>query len=117
MAWIYIKNNQFLSARSKGKDTYYIPGGKREADESDHQALTREIKEELTVDLTPESIKYLGTFVAQAHGMPEGLQVKMTCYEADYSGEVKADSEIEEVVWFNHKDKHKSSLVDQIIID
>ena len=117
LAWIYIKDKQFLSTRSKGKDTYYIPGGKREVGESDEQALTREIKEELTIDLTPESITYLGTFRDQAHGMPEGVQVKMTCYEAEFTGEIQAGSEIEEVVWLNHKDKEKSSPVDQIIID
>lgn len=117
LAWIHIKDKQFLSTRSKGKDIYYIPGGKREAGESDDQALIREIKEELTIDLTLESITYLGTFKGQAHGMPAGVQVKMTCYEAEFTGEIQAASEIDEVVWFNHKDKLKSSPVDQIIID
>jgi hypothetical protein len=36
LAWIHIVDRQILSTRSKGKDTYYIPGGKREGDESDH---------------------------------------------------------------------------------
>jgi hypothetical protein len=41
----------------------------------------------------------------------------MTCYEGPYSGELSPDSEIEEMVWFKHADKVKSSPVDNIIFD
>lgn len=57
IAWIYIQNRKILSTRSKGKDTFYLPGGKRETGESDVQTLTREIQEELSVDLLPESLE------------------------------------------------------------
>lgn len=117
LAWIYIKDRKILSTRSKGKDTYYIPGGKRDGNESDQEALMREIKEELSIDLVPESIEYVGTFEAQAHGKAEGMIVRMTCYKSDFSGEMKADSEIDEIVWLTHKDKDKSSPVDKIIMD
>lgn len=50
LAWIAIDNKMVLSTRSFGKDKFYIPGGKREAGESDEQALLREIKEELNVE-------------------------------------------------------------------
>lgn len=117
LAWIYIKDKKILSTRSRGKDTYYIPGGKREGIETDQEALTREINEELSVDLVPETIKHVGTFEAQAHGKPEGTVVRMTCYSSDFNGEIKPAAEIEEVVWFTHKDKDKSSPVDKIIFD
>ena len=29
IAFIYVKDGKILSTLSKGKDTYYIPGGKR----------------------------------------------------------------------------------------
>lgn len=48
LAWIYIKNRKILSTRSKGKNVWYIPGGKREKGESGKEALIREVKEELT---------------------------------------------------------------------
>jgi 8-oxo-dGTP diphosphatase len=57
LAWCCIKDKRLLGARSKGKNIYYIPGGKREEGESDHEALIREIKEELSVDLKPETIQ------------------------------------------------------------
>ena len=68
LAWIHIVDRKVLITRSEGKDTYYIPGGKREEGETDQQALIREIKEELSVDLIPEEIEYVETFTAQAHG-------------------------------------------------
>jgi 8-oxo-dGTP pyrophosphatase MutT (NUDIX family) len=117
LAWIHIVDRRILSTRSIGKDTYYIPGGKREERETDQEALIREVKEELTIDLAPETIQFVGQFEAQAHGKPEGTVVRMTCYTASYIGEIKPDSEIEEIVWFQHRDKDKSSPVDKIIFD
>ena len=86
IAFIYLKDGKILSTLSKGKDTYYIPGGKRENGESDEQTLIRECKEELTINIKRNSIKYYGTFEAQAHGKSEGVLVKMTCYTADFDG-------------------------------
>ncbi len=117
LAWIHIVDRRVLSTRSKGKDTYYIPGGKRVGDETDQEALIREIKEELSVDLVAETIRFLGRFEAQAHGKAEGVVVRMTCYTADYVGQLAPDSEIAEIVWFQHRDKDKSSPVDNVILD
>jgi len=117
LAWLYIKDKRLLCARSKGKDTYYLPGGKREKGESDQEALIREIKEELSVDLAPATITYAKTFKAQAHGKPDGILVNITCYFAEFTGEIQAAAEIEEVIWLNYADKEKCSLVAQIIMD
>lgn len=116
LAWIYIKDRKILSTRSKGKDAWYIPGGKRETGESDQQALIREVREELTVDLIPATITYLNTFKAQAHGKPEGVFVQMTCYTADYKGELVPSAEIEEMAWLKSDiDPALLSPVDRII--
>ncbi|NAS32604.1 NUDIX domain-containing protein [Flavobacteriaceae bacterium R38] len=117
LAWIELKDQKILSTLSKGKDAYYIPGGKRETGESDTTALIREIKEELSVQLLPDSIKYVGTFQGQAHGHPNGVEVKMTCYAANYTGELKPDSEIEKIVWLSYSDLDKVSPVDKIIFE
>ena len=117
LAWLYIRERKILSTRSRGKDTYYIPGGKRERGETDHDALIREIKEELTIDPLPDTITYFGAFSAQAHDKAAGIQVKMTCYTADYVGVIAPSSEIEEVAWLEHTDRMRSSPVDQIIFD
>ena len=116
IAFIYIKDGKILSTLSKGKDTYYIPGGKREGNETDEQTLIRECKEELTIDIKKETIKYYGTFEAQAHGKAEGILVRMTCYMAEFDGDLKPDSEIQEMIWLDYSNLNvKISPVDQLI--
>ena len=115
IAFIYLKDGKILSTLSKGKDTYYIPGGKREGTEADEETLIRECKEELTIDIKEDTIKYYGTFEAQAHGKSEGILVKMTCYMADFGGEIEASSEIQEVRWLDYSNLDIISPVDKLI--
>lgn len=117
LAFIEIKDREVLETCSFGKDKWYIPGGKREGEESDEQALIREIKEELLVDLIPETITHYGTFEAQAHGKPEGTIVRMTCYQAKYQGTLSPSAEVEKLDWFDYSQRDKVSLVDQLIFD
>jgi 8-oxo-dGTP pyrophosphatase MutT (NUDIX family) len=117
IAWIWLQDGAILSSRSRGNDVYYIPGGKREPGESDIDTLVREIQEELSVVISPDTINHVGTFHAQAHGHPEGTTVRMTCYTADYQGVLQPNSEIEEIVWLTYADRHRVSPVDQIIFD
>ena len=115
VAFLYLQDGKILSTRSKGKDKYYIPGGKRETGESDIETLVREVKEELSVDIIESSAKLYGVFEAQAHGKAEGVIVKMICYTAEFTGELKADSEIAEIVWLTTADIETVSPVDKLI--
>ena len=115
IALIYLKDGKILATLSKGKDKYYMPGGKREEGETDEQTLIRECKEELNVNIKKDTIKYYGTFEAQAHGKSEGILVKITCYTAEFEGELKPTSEIEEITWLTYKDLDKISLANSLI--
>lgn len=117
LAWIYIVDGSILSTRSKGKDKYYIPGGKREAGETDAMALLREIKEELSVEIDVASMEFIGIFEAQADGHKPGVLVRMTCYSASYTGDLIPDSEIAEMAWLTYADRDKVSEVDTLIFD
>lgn len=117
IAWIHLEQGRLLCARSHGKDTYYLPGGKRESGESDEEALIREIAEELTVRIEPDSIACLGTFTAEAHGKKEGTKVTMTCYTAGYTGELKPSSEIAELAWLSFADRDHVSAASRLIFD
>jgi 8-oxo-dGTP pyrophosphatase MutT (NUDIX family) len=117
VAWIRLADGKILSTRSRGKDVYYLPGGKREPGETDVQTLVREVREELEVAIAPDSAAHVGTFEAQAHGHATGITVRMTCYAADYSGTLAASSEIAELAWLGYADRDRVSPVDQIIFD
>ncbi|MBV1839834.1 NUDIX hydrolase [Photobacterium ganghwense] len=105
LAWIIIQDGKLLTVRSKGKTLFYLPGGKREPGESDEQALIREIREELSVELLPDSIRYADTFVGPADGKADDVSVQLTCYFADFSGELKPDAEIEELRYLSSADE------------
>ena len=117
LAWLRIENGRVLCTRSRGKDAFFLPGGKRESGESDEAALIREVREELTVALRPDTLKPAGVFEAQAHGQAEGVSVRLTCFSGDYSGELTPAAEIEEIAWLTRADRDRLSLVTQIIFD
>lgn len=117
VAWIRTEDGRVLSTRSRGKDVWYLPGGKREAGETDLETLAREVTEELGVTIVPETAVPVGVFTAQAHGHAAGTLVRMTCYAADYRGTLRPDNEIAELAWLGHPDRHRVSPVDQLIFD
>ncbi len=115
LAFIEIKDRKLLVTISKGKDVWYIPGGKRDGSESDTDALIREVREELSVEIDPKTIISYGIFEAQAHGKPEGTVVRMTCYTAHYLGTLAPSSEIKAIDWFTSVDVDRTSPVDHLI--
>ncbi|MFD8594616.1 NUDIX domain-containing protein [Kitasatospora sp. NPDC059646] len=117
VAWVRLEGGRILCARPRGKNVFYIPGGKREGDETDLQTLTREIAEELTVAIRPDTVAHVGTYHADVPGHPAGATVRMACYLADYTGTLAASSEIEDVEWFGYADRDRVPPVDQLLFD
>lgn len=101
LALLHIENGKVLMTRSKGKDVLYFPGGKREAGETDQQALIREIKEELGVELSPETLEYVNQFRTQAHGKPQGTILQTTYYQGQFTGQPQPLSEIEAIGFYD----------------
>ncbi|WP_329313002.1 NUDIX hydrolase [Streptomyces sp. NBC_01262] len=117
VAWVRIEGGQILCARPRGKEVFYIPGGKREGAESDLETLVREIKEELTVLLDLSTVAHVGTYEAGAAGLPEGTVVRMSCYTGEYRGTLAPSSEIDEMAWFSYADRELVPPVDQLLFD
>jgi 8-oxo-dGTP pyrophosphatase MutT (NUDIX family) len=114
VAWVHVEDGRILCARPRGRNVFYIPGGKREGAESDLQTLRREISEELTVALRPGTERHVGTYQAS---QPDGLVVRMSCYSAGYTGTLAASSEIDELAWFGYADRPRVPPVDQLLFD
>lgn len=117
IAWIRIDQGAILCARSRGKDVWYLPGGKREHGETDVDTLVREVDEELSVAITPGTAEHLGTFEARADGRADGVTVRMACYTADYQGTLAPGDEIEELRWLGYADRDLVSAAARIVFD
>lgn len=104
VALIHIKDKKLLLVRPKSKKIFYMPGGKPDKDEDNLQALIREIKEEVQLDIDPKSVDFYGIFEAQAFGKDKGIIVRVHCYTANHSGKIQSSSEIDEVAYFSHKE-------------
>ncbi|WP_425655094.1 NUDIX hydrolase [Vibrio campbellii] len=109
-AGIIIKDGALLVLRSKGKDTFYAPGGKLDSGETPEQALCRELQEEVSIVVAEDALTLFGRFEVPAHDK-DGITLVMDVFFVnDYSGEVVASNEIEECQWVD------SSNVDDIAI-
>lgn len=108
VCWIHCVDRRVLFVRSKDIDLAYTVGGKIHEGETREDALVREVKEEVSVDLIRPSISYLGYVTGQAYGKYKGWNLVLHCYTADFEGEltVNLDSEIAEdgMVWLTTAD-------------
>lgn len=115
-AWIHIVDRKMLFLRNEDREIFYLPGGRREAGETDEEALVREMKEELTIDLKPETIELVQHYSADAHGQ-ENTKVEVRGYFADFEGEIVLSNEIVEMNWFNTSDKAKIASAAYPLLD
>jgi 8-oxo-dGTP diphosphatase len=116
VAWIHVCERRLLVVKSRGKDSFYLPGGKREIGEPDTITLTREIHEELRVTIQPDSVDPVITLIGAAHGQPAGTLVRMACYAAQCIGVIRVGAEIEEYAWISADQKEGCApLVKQVL--
>jgi 8-oxo-dGTP diphosphatase len=104
---VHVEAGRLLVVRSRNKKAFYLPGGKIEPGESLADALRREVREELEVELgTPEILK---RYVAPAYGEGEGAMVDMTCFTASLLGTPRPAGEIAELTYVN-RDEYRSHV-------
>lgn len=96
VAWVQVHEGRMLAVRSRGRDLLYLPGGKREAGETDWSALSREVREELALELDAATFRELGVVRAPAHDQPDHVHVRMACFTAAYRGDIAATNEVDE---------------------
>lgn len=96
IAAMVIQDNSFLMVRKVGKDVWTNLGGKPEGNETEEEALVREIKEELNCEST--IIRKIGDFEAKA--VHDDAIVKLSTYLVKLNGTpVISDPELEEFAY------------------
>ena len=99
VGWVCVRGRRILVARTRGRDAFYLPGGKIEPGETDAGALIREVREELSLALDPTALAPCGVFIGPAHGYDPPVELHMACFRADHAGPVAPSSEVEEIRW------------------
>lgn len=110
---VVIKDRKMLVVREKGSQWFFIPGGRREGNESDEECLRREIREELGAEI--EIVNFYNEFVTKASGIKG--KVKVRAYFCKMKNKPKPGSEIEEFAWADGSfDKRKLGNVLKVMI-
>jgi len=98
-AGIIIQDRKLLFTRAQDMDFFIDPGGKIEPGETAKQALVRELKEELDIDVAETDLEPFGNFTAEAANN-KGKTVHMQAFIVKkWSGTITASAEIEELRW------------------
>jgi uncharacterized protein (TIGR00730 family) len=103
VGWLRVRGGRLLVVRTAGRDAFYLPGGKPEPGESGPQALSRELSEELGLELRSDTVAEAFTVEDDAHGR-DNLLLRMTCYTGQADGDPAPGREIEEVAWVGLED-------------
>ena len=117
VAWVCVQDGRMLCARTRGNEVFYLPGGKRQAGESDWAATAREVREEIGVRLVRESFVEWVTVRERAHGHGENAWVEMRCFVAGYVGEILPAGEIEEVAWLGYEERERCAPATQRVFE
>ena len=99
-----LRDRHVLMVRARGRDVLYMPGGKIDEGESPADAAAREAREEVSVGLVPGSVHELFTVITQAHGEPDGRQVRMVVFGGEADAEPQPSAEVSEVHWVTTAD-------------
>jgi len=98
-----IKNNRLLVQEEVGVTHYILPGGKAKREEGAIQALCREVKNKLGIEVDIASLNFLGIFEDVVEGKPD-YRVKIDLYHGDFHGQLKPGSEVKRIIWFDKND-------------
>lgn len=117
LALIAIRDEKVLMTRERGKPVWFFPGGRREPGETDHEALLREVREELALTLDPKDLKFYGVFEAPAYGHSDGTVVRLTCYLGHPTGEPTPGAEVESCAFLSSADRDRLTGAGLLVFD
>lgn len=100
-AGIIIVDRKLLFTRAQGMEVFIDPGGQIEPGETPKQALVRELKEELTIDVSESDLEFFGEYTAEAANH-KGRTVHMKAFIVKHwKGQIAKSAEIEELRWLS----------------
>jgi len=100
-------DGRVLLVRKAGTRWFMQPGGKIDPPETPHQALIRELHEELGLVPGAIAVQPVGCFAAPAANEP-GYVVQAEMFHGVWTGDVRPSAEIAEAIWMDPR--HDTAL-------
>ena len=91
---LILEGKKFLVVRPEGKEWFFLPGGRKETNESHGECLAREIHEELSV-----AVKEMRHYRDYETGGSSKIRARV--YLCEIEGSPKPANEIEEIAWID----------------
>lgn len=87
---IIVKNNKLLTAKKEDENGFFytIPGGGQNHSESLEQALLRECREEISVEVKVKRLLFIRDYIGANHEFPEHAQRKVHHLEIMFEAEI-----------------------------
>lgn len=97
---VFDATGRLLTVRKRGTDKFMHPGGKPEPGESAAQAASRELAEEVGIEVAPHELQPLGVWLAAAAN-EAGTDIEATVFTAPGYWEAHPSAEIAEIRWLD----------------
>lgn len=100
---VFSRDGRLLTVRKRGTERFMHPGGKPEPGETAAEAASRELAEEVGIDVAPEELDYVGFWVARAAN-EAGTEIEATVFTAPGVHDpaaICASAEIAELRWLD----------------
>lgn len=97
---VFDPSGRLLTVRKRGTDKFMHPGGKPEEGESAAQAASRELLEEVGIEVAAQDLRLLGTWLATAAN-EHHTNIEATVFLAPGAWEAHPSAEIAEIRWLD----------------
>ncbi|MFJ5955197.1 NUDIX domain-containing protein [Paenarthrobacter sp. NPDC092416] len=97
---VYNHEGHLLTVRKRGTDKFMHPGGKPEAGETPAEAASRELLEEVGIEVAPQDLEPLGVWLAAAAN-EAATNIEATVFTAPGIWEAHPSAEIAEIRWLD----------------
>ncbi len=101
---IVVNQEKLLLAFSNNKQAWYLPGGKIDNNETSAEALIREVREELNIELNESGFKFYTHISAPAFGEANDIIMEQDCFLYKLNETPQPSSEIKDVKYFSCHD-------------